>query len=90
LDQVNQGRLHIVQIGEEVLWTAANELSRKEIPSAKTQELIEHMRDTMHSAPGVGLAGVLYVDRMRTPRSPRLRISNVSGSTCQRPTFLPN
>jgi Polypeptide deformylase len=66
LDQVNQVRLHIVQIGEEVLWAAANELSREEIPSAKTQELIEHMRDTMHNAPRVGLAGVLYVDRMRT------------------------
>jgi len=49
-------RLHIVQIGEEVLRAAANELSREEILSAKTQELIEHMRDTMHSAPGVGLA----------------------------------
>jgi peptide deformylase len=56
LDQVNQVRLHIVQIGEEVLRAAANELSREEILSAKTQELIEHMRDTMHRAPGVGLA----------------------------------
>jgi peptide deformylase len=66
LDQVNQVRLHIVQIGEEVLPAAANELSRQEILSAKTQELIEHMRDTIHNAPGVGLAGVPYVDRMRT------------------------
>jgi len=56
LDQVNQVRLHIVQIGEEVLRAAGNELSREAILSAKTQELIEHMRDTMHSAPGVGLA----------------------------------
>jgi peptide deformylase len=55
LDQVNQGRLHIVQIGEE-LRAPANELSREEILSAKTQELIEHMRDTMRNAPGVGLA----------------------------------
>ena len=59
-------RLHIVQIGEEVLRAAANELSRQEILSAKTLELIEHMRDTMHREHGVGLAGVLYVDRMRT------------------------
>ena len=56
LDQVNQVRLHIVQIGEEVLRAQANELSREEILSAKTQELIEHMRDTMRNAPGVGLA----------------------------------
>jgi peptide deformylase len=49
-------RLHIVQIGEEVLRAPANELSREEILSAKTQELIEHMRDTMRNAPGVGLA----------------------------------
>jgi len=34
----------------------ANELSREEILSAKTHELIEHMRDTMRNAPGVGLA----------------------------------
>jgi len=49
-------RLHIAQIGEEVLRVPANELSRKEILSAKTQELIEFMRDTMRNAPGVGLA----------------------------------
>ena len=49
-------RLHIVQIGEEVLRAAGNELSREAILSAKTQELIEHMRDTMRSGPGVGLA----------------------------------
>ena len=48
--------LHIVQIGEEVLRAPANELSREEIISAQTQELIEHMRDTMRNAPGVGLA----------------------------------
>ncbi len=49
-------RLQIVQIGEEVLRGQARELSREEILSAKTQELIEHMRDTMRAAPGVGLA----------------------------------
>ena len=49
-------RLHIVQIGEEVLRAPANELSREEILSAKIQELMEHMRDTIRSAPGVGLA----------------------------------
>jgi peptide deformylase len=49
-------RLHIAQIGEEVLRVPANELSRKEILTAKTEELIEYMRDTMRNAPGVGLA----------------------------------
>jgi peptide deformylase len=49
-------RLQIAQIGEEVLRAPANELSREEILSTKTQELIEHMRDTMRNAPGVGLA----------------------------------
>jgi len=49
-------RLHIAQIGEEVLRATARELSREEILSARTQELIAHMRDTMRNAPGVGLA----------------------------------
>jgi peptide deformylase len=49
-------RLQIAQIGEEVLRRPANQLSREDILSAKTQELIEHMRDTMRNAPGVGLA----------------------------------
>jgi peptide deformylase len=56
LNQVNQVRLQIAQIGEEVLRAPANQLSREDILSAKTQELIEHMRDTMRNAPGVGLA----------------------------------
>ena len=49
-------RLQIAQIGEEVLRAPARELSREEILSARTQELIAHMRDTMRNAPGVGLA----------------------------------
>jgi len=49
-------RLQIAQIGEEVLRAPVHELSREEILSAKVQELIEHMRDTMRNAPGVGLA----------------------------------
>jgi peptide deformylase len=56
LNQVNQVRLQIAQIGEEVLRAPAKQLSREDILSAKTQELIEHMRDTMRNAPGVGLA----------------------------------
>jgi peptide deformylase len=49
-------RLQIVQAGEEVLRVQARELSREEILSKKIQELIEHMRETMRYAPGVGLA----------------------------------
>ncbi len=49
-------RLKIVQAGEEVLRQPGRELSRAEILSSETQQLIEHMRDTMRDAPGVGLA----------------------------------
>jgi peptide deformylase len=49
-------RLQIVQAGEEVLRVRARELSREEILSEKTRELVEHMKETMRYAPGVGLA----------------------------------
>ena len=49
-------RLHVAQIGEQLLRKPAKELPVEQILSAKTQELIEHMRDTMRNAPGVGLA----------------------------------
>ena len=49
-------RLQISQAGEEVLRVHARELSHEEILSEKTQELIEHMKETMRYAPGVGLA----------------------------------
>ncbi len=39
-----------------MLRIAARELSREEILSHKTGELIEHMRETMRHVPGVGLA----------------------------------
>ena len=48
--------LQISQIGEEVLRGEARELSREEILSRQIRDLIEHMRETMRSAPGVGLA----------------------------------
>jgi peptide deformylase len=51
-----QVRLQIIQVGEEVLRVPARELSRQEILSEKTRDLIEHMRETMRHAPGVGLA----------------------------------
>ncbi len=46
----------IVQTGHPVLRTEARELTRDEIKSAEIQLLIELMRETMKSAPGVGLA----------------------------------
>jgi len=49
-------RLQIIQAGEEVLRISARALTREEILSDKTRELIGHMRETMRSAPGVGLA----------------------------------
>jgi peptide deformylase len=48
--------LRIVQAGEEVLRSPARALSREEILAEATQKLIADMRDTMRSAPGVGLA----------------------------------
>ncbi len=49
-------RLKIVQAGEAVLRQKARELTPEEIRSREIQELIEWMRETMHDAPGVGLA----------------------------------
>lgn len=49
-------RLKIVQAGEPVLRQRARPLSPEEIRSAAIQALIEHMRETMRDAPGVGLA----------------------------------
>src|SRR5437868_8669224 len=48
--------LKIRQVGEAVLREKARPLSREEILNRSTQELIESMRETMHDAPGVGLA----------------------------------
>jgi peptide deformylase len=48
--------LKIVQVGEPVLRQQARPLSIEEIKSAPIQQLIEMMRETMHAAPGVGLA----------------------------------
>ena len=48
--------LKIRQAGEQVLRQKARPLSRDEILDRSTQELIESMRETMHDAPGVGLA----------------------------------
>jgi len=49
-------KLKIVQAGEPVLRERGRELTKDEIKSLQIQQLIELMRDTMHEAPGVGLA----------------------------------
>ncbi|HEY4179619.1 MAG TPA: peptide deformylase [Kofleriaceae bacterium] len=48
--------LEIVQVGDPVLRQRARHLTDEELASDEIQELIEHMRDTMRQAPGVGLA----------------------------------
>ena len=48
--------LEIVQAGSAVLRAVARALTREEILSAEIAALIESMRETMHAAPGVGLA----------------------------------
>lgn len=49
-------RMKILQVGEVVLRERARGLSRDEIRSREIKDLIESMRETMHDAPGVGLA----------------------------------
>ncbi len=48
--------LPIVHAGEPVLRKHTRALSPQEIRSKEIQKLIEHMRETMRGAPGVGLA----------------------------------
>jgi len=49
-------KLKIVQAGDPVLRQQGRELTKDEIKSPEVQRLIELMRETMHEAPGVGLA----------------------------------
>src|ERR1700759_3647951 len=48
--------MDILQVGAPVLRSKAELIDRDEIRSRRIQELISAMRDTMRSAPGVGLA----------------------------------
>jgi peptide deformylase len=48
--------LKIVQAGDPVLRRGARALRPNEIRSREVRELIEQMKETMHAAPGVGLA----------------------------------
>jgi len=45
-----------MQVGESVLRHRAEPLTMEEIRSPRLEELIEHMKETMREAPGVGLA----------------------------------
>jgi peptide deformylase len=49
-------RIKIASVGEAVLRSAAKPLTWEQISSSRTRELIEHMRETLSDAPGVGLA----------------------------------
>jgi len=48
--------LPIAEVGNPVLRRAARALSLEEIRSPEIQKLMRDMRETMHAAPGVGLA----------------------------------
>jgi peptide deformylase len=48
--------LRIIEVGNPVLRRVTRTLSPGEIRSPEIQKLIAHMRETMHDAPGVGLA----------------------------------
>lgn len=48
--------LKIAHVGEPVLRETARPLTPAEIRSKEIRQLIENMRETMHKAPGVGLA----------------------------------
>lgn len=49
-------RIKIASVGETVLRIETRPLMPEEIASARIRELIEHMRETLSDAPGVGLA----------------------------------
>ncbi len=49
-------RIKIATVGEPVLRQVGRELTVEEIKTTAVQHLIEHMRETVRDAPGVGLA----------------------------------
>src|SRR5262245_1088967 len=52
----SKAALKIVQVGDPVLRLKACELTVPKITSTEIQNLIARMRETLHKAPGVGLA----------------------------------
>jgi peptide deformylase len=49
-------RIKIASVGEPVLRVEASPLTPEEIRSQRIRDLIEHMRETLSDAPGIGLA----------------------------------
>ena len=49
-------RIKIANVGEPILRGEARPLTQEEISSQRIRDLIEHMRETLADAPGVGLA----------------------------------
>lgn len=49
-------RLKVVTVGEPVLRQSAVSISKEQLLNTTIQNLIEHMRETVRDAPGVGLA----------------------------------
>jgi len=58
-------RLKIASVGEPVLRTVAQSLSKEQILGSAIQSLIEFMRDTVRDAPGVGLAAPQVGESLR-------------------------
>jgi peptide deformylase len=58
-------RIKIAQVGEAVLRQDAQALTRDQIHSPQIRDLIEHMRETLADAPGVGLAAPQIAERLQ-------------------------
>ena len=65
----NAMRLKIVSVGEAVLRQPARSLTAAEIRGAEIQQLIQHMRETVNDAPGVGLPRRRWDCRCNSPSS---------------------
>ena len=57
--------LNLLQVGEPILREKARALSPEEIVSGQIQQLIHSMRETLHAAPGVGLAAPQIGERIQ-------------------------
>ena len=58
-------RLKILAVGEPVLRKEAQGLSKEQILSPSIRDLVEHMRETLRDAPGVGLAAPQIGESLR-------------------------
>jgi peptide deformylase len=57
--------LNLLQVGEPILREKARVLLPEEIASERIQQLIHSMRETLHAAPGVGLAAPQIGERIQ-------------------------